>query len=166
MSNPGDVPNLQYYKDFNTPLNAAVIRQLLKDDYKSRRPRRCLTNFFRLVGFICLMSGISYIIVNQHLQPPPQPPIQSNSISSCPKCTCPSPATTLPTPGPSPKVPTSCPTTTTAGLTAAQVVRLMTSPSFDKIIGVKAFEGALYFPVRKYATLDNAKVKESVAILL
>merc|ERR1712111_311883 len=51
MSSPGDVPNLQYsqlqeenisLQDFSTPLTAVVIKQLLKDDYKSRRPRRYL----------------------------------------------------------------------------------------------------------------------------
>ena len=64
MSRPGDVPSLQYYKDFNTPLTAVSIHHLTKDDFKSRRPRRCLTNAFHLVGFFCLMSGISYAKVN------------------------------------------------------------------------------------------------------
>ena len=135
MPTPGEVPSLQYYKDFNTPLTAVTIHQLLKDDYKSRRPRRCLTNVFRLLGFVCLMSGICYIIVNQHLQSPP--------------------ANTLPTACPSPKVPTACPTTTTAGLTGTPVVKLITSLGFDK---VKAYDGALYLVREQQATFDDAKV--------
>ena len=64
MSSPGDVPSPQYYRDLNTPLTAVIIKQLLKNDSRSRRPKRCLTNVVRLVGFICLMSGISYAKVN------------------------------------------------------------------------------------------------------
>merc|ERR1719394_2175974 len=100
MSRPGDVPRLQ-------PLTAVSIHQLLKDDYKSRRPRRCLINTFHLVGFFCLMSGISYAKAS----------CQSANVTCNCECICPSPATNLPTPFPSPKVPTASPTTTTDGLT-------------------------------------------------
>ena len=61
---------------------------------------------------------------------------------------------TLPTPYPFPEVPTSPPTTTPAGLTAAQVVKLMND--FDT---VKAYNGALYFVQKQdLATNDDAKV--------
>ena len=159
MSSPCDVLRCQYsqlqednisLQDFNAPLSAGQIHTLIKNDYKSRRPRRYFAYGLSVVGFICLMSGI--IIVNQKLQPPHQPPIQSNLTSACP--VCPSPATTLPTPTPcpSPKVPTACPTTSTAGL--AQVAKFVND--FDR---VKAYDGALYLLRKQKATFDDAKVK-------
>jgi len=147
MSRPGDVPRLLQ------PLTAVSIHQLLKDDYKSRRPRRCLNNIFCLVGFFCLMSGISYAKAAPRLEAFCQ---SANVTCNC-ECICPSPATTLPTPYPSPA--TTLPTPYPSPEVPYQAIgeAMFQVGEAGEFEAPKYFNRSLYFRGKQKKTFGNAQ---------
>ena len=175
MSSPADIPSQQYYKEFNAP-HMEALRLQLRDDYRSRGRQRCCIHLLRLLGFACLMSGISYGIVREHFDyermgelslsilqrlekidncpPPPQQEHlnherilkQLEKINNCPPANCPPP------PQPSTPSTSTCPSIPTAGLTVDQVVKLMNwGDDFEK---VKVYDGALYLVRNNKTTRD------------